>query len=156
VRRADGREPARARVGAECKPRSLCERNRLGLPTAAITRRRHPCGGCVRLRLLTVSTSAPGLGSPRPHLHRDSALPCHICTATGLAPATSAPGTRLAVHVSSADQVRRLHAAASANRKTRPTLLNTESSRSHMVYELCVDRGWPCAPTGVVPQYCGG
>jgi hypothetical protein len=27
-----------------------------------------------------------------PHLHRDWARPCHICTGTGLAPATSAPG----------------------------------------------------------------
>jgi hypothetical protein len=39
-----------------------------------------------------LATSAPGLGSPRPHLHRDWARPCHICTGTGLAPATSAPG----------------------------------------------------------------
>ncbi len=43
------------------------------------------------------ATSAPGLGSPLPHLHRDRAplphlhrdwaRPCHICTGTGLAPA---------------------------------------------------------------------
>ncbi len=36
--------------------------------------------------------------SPRcvsvPHLHRDWAHPCHICTGTGLTPATSAPGLR--------------------------------------------------------------
>ncbi len=38
------------------------------------------------------ATSAPGLGSPLPHLHRDWAHPCHICTGTRLAPATSAPG----------------------------------------------------------------
>jgi hypothetical protein len=31
-------------------------------------------------------------GSPLPHLHRDWAHPCHICTGTGLTPATSAPG----------------------------------------------------------------
>ena len=31
------------------------------------------------------------MGSPLPHLHRDWARPCHICTGTGLAPATSAP-----------------------------------------------------------------
>jgi hypothetical protein len=37
-------------------------------------------------------TSAPGRGSPLPHLHRDWAHPCHICTGTGLTPATSAPG----------------------------------------------------------------
>ena len=34
------------------------------------------------------TTSAPGLGSPLPHLHRDWARPCHICTGTG----TSAQG----------------------------------------------------------------
>ena len=37
-------------------------------------------------------TSAPGLGSPLPHLHRDWAHPSHICTGTGLTPPTSAPG----------------------------------------------------------------
>jgi hypothetical protein len=50
------------------------------------------------------ATSAPGLGSPRPHLHwgrgsflphlrRDWARPAHICAGTGLVPPTlSAPG----------------------------------------------------------------
>ena len=33
---------------------------------------------------LTPSTSAPGLGSPHPHLHRDWAHPSHICSGTGL------------------------------------------------------------------------
>ncbi len=31
----------------------------------------------------------------RPHLHRDWAHPAHICTGTGLTPATSAPGPGL-------------------------------------------------------------
>ena len=38
------------------------------------------------------ATSAPGLGSPQPLMHRDWAHPCHICTGAGLAPTTSAPG----------------------------------------------------------------
>jgi hypothetical protein len=37
-------------------------------------------------------TSAPGLGSPLPHLRPDRAHPCHICARTGLTPPTSAPG----------------------------------------------------------------
>ena len=37
-------------------------------------------------------TSALGLGSPLPHLHRDWAQPSHACTGTGLTPPTSAPG----------------------------------------------------------------
>ena len=45
-----------------------------------------------RLRLGPVLTSAPGLGSPLPQLHRDWAHPCHICTGTLLIRATSAPG----------------------------------------------------------------
>jgi hypothetical protein len=36
---------------------------------------------------LAPPTSAPGLGSPLPHLHRDWAHPCHICAGTGLTPA---------------------------------------------------------------------
>jgi hypothetical protein len=38
------------------------------------------------------ATSAPGLGSPLPHLRQDWAHPCHICAGTGLTHATSAPG----------------------------------------------------------------
>jgi hypothetical protein len=41
---------------------------------------------------LTRGTSAPELGPPCPHLHRDWVHLCHICTGTGLAPPTSAPG----------------------------------------------------------------
>jgi hypothetical protein len=49
---------------------------------------RHICTGT----RLAPATSAPGLGSPPPHLHPDLARPRHICTGTRLAPATSAPG----------------------------------------------------------------
>ncbi len=54
----------------------------------------HICAGTGR----TLATSALGVGSPLPHLHRDWAHPCHICTGSGLTPAhmptaaTSAPG----------------------------------------------------------------
>ncbi len=41
---------------------------------------------------LTPATSAPGLRPPLPHPHRDWAQPCHIHRGTGLAPGTSAPG----------------------------------------------------------------
>ncbi len=37
-------------------------------------------------------TSAPGQGSPLPHLHQERAHSCHICAGSGLAPATSSPG----------------------------------------------------------------
>ena len=44
----------------------------------------------------TPSTSMPhlhrGWAHPMPHLRRDWARPVHICTETGLAPVTSAPG----------------------------------------------------------------
>ena len=39
---------------------------------------------------LAPATSAPGLGAPLPHLHREWAHPCHICPGTGLTPATFA------------------------------------------------------------------
>ena len=35
------------------------------------------------------------VGSPLPHLHRDRACPCHICTGIGAHPTTSAPGPGL-------------------------------------------------------------
>jgi hypothetical protein len=40
----------------------------------------------------SAATSAPGLGSPLPHLHRHWAHSGHICTETGLTPARSASG----------------------------------------------------------------
>jgi hypothetical protein len=60
---------------------------RLLLRASAGTKGAHPAHTCT----LTPATSAPGLGSPRPHLHRDSAHPAHTCSVTGHAPATSAP-----------------------------------------------------------------
>ena len=39
------------------------------------------------------ATSAPGLGSPRPHLYRDWAHPAHICTGTGSIQRTTAPAS---------------------------------------------------------------
>jgi hypothetical protein len=48
----------------------------------------HICAGTG----LAAATSAPGPGSPLPHLRRDRARRCHICAGTGLAAATSAPG----------------------------------------------------------------
>jgi hypothetical protein len=42
-------------------------------------------------------TSAPGLGSPLPHLRRDWAHPCRICAGTGLTPAAPAPGPSVPV-----------------------------------------------------------
>ena len=48
----------------------------------------HRCHICTRTGL-TPATSAPGPGSPHPHLlHRNWNHPCHICIATGLTPAT--------------------------------------------------------------------
>jgi hypothetical protein len=54
----------------------------------------------------SAATSAPGLGSPLPHLRRGWARPCHICAGTGptpvhicagtgLTPSTSAPGLQV-------------------------------------------------------------
>ena len=40
---------------------------------------------------LTPPTSAPGLGSPLPHLRRDWAHPCNICTGTDRARPSPAP-----------------------------------------------------------------
>jgi hypothetical protein len=39
-----------------------------------------------------ITAQVRGLGSSLPRLHGDWARPCHICTWTGLGPATSAPG----------------------------------------------------------------
>ena len=50
-----------------------------------------PCHICARTGLI-LPASASGLGSRRPHLHRDWAHRCHICTGTGLIPTRSSSG----------------------------------------------------------------
>jgi hypothetical protein len=49
-----------------------------------------PCHICTGTGLAP-ATSAPGLGSPLPHLHRNRARPCNICTGTGLTRMPNAP-----------------------------------------------------------------
>jgi hypothetical protein len=51
-----------------------------------------------RTPLQPLATSAPGLGSPRPYLHRDSAHPGHICTGTRLTPARLSAYAACATH----------------------------------------------------------
>jgi hypothetical protein len=56
--------------------------------------RRHQAiesSACTRIGL-TPATSAPGLGSPLPHLCRDWAHPCHICTGSARARSACAAG----------------------------------------------------------------
>jgi hypothetical protein len=50
------------------------------------------CAAC-RVRAAACDTTLRSI-APLPHLHRNWAHPCHICTGTALAPATSAPGLR--------------------------------------------------------------
>jgi hypothetical protein len=66
----------------------------VALVCSALPRSAHGASACTGTGLtpghictgtgLTAATSASGLGSPLPHLHRDSARRCHICTATRL------------------------------------------------------------------------
>ena len=70
----------------------------------------------------SAATSAPGLGSPRPHLHRDWAHPCHICTRTGPAPATSAPGLVGRRCVVYADAAKLARSDVRARKHNHPTL----------------------------------
>ena len=86
--RLDRVPPARAGAAADGAGDSRARDDRLGWPARACT---HPCHICTGTGC-TRATSAPGLGSPVPHLHRDLARPCHICTGTGPNAAISAPG----------------------------------------------------------------
>ena len=83
---ASSRSCANARASA-----STCAGTGLTPPTSA------PGPGSPRPHLRRgrahpLATSAPGLGTPRPHLRRDQTRPAHICTGTGPSPSTSAPG----------------------------------------------------------------
>jgi hypothetical protein len=94
----DRSRDAQRTPGVRCPPgrqRSTCRLtvrqvsgNATGQPDSSAA----SVGGQVCALTPGLPASAPGLGSPLPHLHRDWARPCHICAGTGLAPATSAPG----------------------------------------------------------------
>jgi hypothetical protein len=85
----------------EVQLRSLTRRYSDGRAVGQANLRAVPVGGRVRAKLgsphpghictgtgLIPATSAPGLGSPLPHLRRDWAHPLpHLCTGTGLTPA---------------------------------------------------------------------
>ena len=80
--RAETPQTAQGQTRKGPAPRGVCR----GAGTAPS--RCHICTGTG----LAPATSAPGLGSPLPHLRRDWAHRCHICTRTGLTAAASAPG----------------------------------------------------------------
>jgi hypothetical protein len=62
-------------------------RARARAPVSAAHPQKLSCSGVPRSHIPGACASAEGLGSPHPHLRRDWAHPCHICTGTGLAPA---------------------------------------------------------------------
>ena len=53
-------------------------------PLTTLGRRGHSVGSATADAHAVNATSAPGLGSALPHLHRDWAFSFHICTRTGL------------------------------------------------------------------------
>ncbi len=75
VRRASPRRAGRAGDS------DLLEHGRAQLALVLLTPSLHHCTECDADKALAL-----------PRLHRDYAQPCHICTGTGLNPATSAPG----------------------------------------------------------------
>jgi hypothetical protein len=100
--RAGVRLQARARecgfaIASVCSPVCLFAWPWVGSPAVSTRcvrvacRGAHPSHICPRTRL-GPATSAPGLGSPLTHLHRDWPQPLQHLHGTGLGPATSAPG----------------------------------------------------------------
>ena len=91
----------------------------------------HPCHICTGTAL-TAATSAPGLRSPLPHLHRDCADCCLICTATGLTAATSAPPLGSPLPCLHGDWAHRCHICTATGLRcsTGPTLGQSGAARS--------------------------
>jgi hypothetical protein len=92
-------EPQTARL---CHIRTGTRPTRCHICTGTGPTRCHICAGTGPARGhlctgtgLAAATSAPGLGSPPPHLHRDWAHRRHICTGTGLARCHICTGTGL-------------------------------------------------------------
>ncbi len=87
----------RFRFGAPSRPRRI-PRHRRAPPTRSRRRRRSRPRPTPTASLRSKRWSSEARFSrlrrirTPPHLHRDRAHPCHICTGTGLTPATSAQG----------------------------------------------------------------
>ncbi len=80
--------------------------------------RAHPAHVCAATGL-TPPTSAPGLGSPRPHLRQDWAHLAHVCAATGLTLPTSAPEPASPLPHLQPDSARTPNARARAHARAR-------------------------------------
>ena len=98
--RACAHTARRAAARRRALPASVRVRARGGLtpaphlcPDCTAQPRRIGAGtGDCSCNICTRTGPSQGRCSPLPHLHRDWVHPCHICTGTGLTPATSAPG----------------------------------------------------------------
>ncbi len=129
---------------------------RLQAPCTSSAFRRGSSATCTPARRArpNPATSAPGLGSPRPHLHRDCAHPAHICTGTGLTPPTSAPGLGSPrPHLHRDLRVAALHPATSAPDPTTPRLARTKAASAQGPGHIRRDAFATSAPglTGLLP-----
>ena len=91
---------------------TLDDGKELELKADCVARAGYRCHICAGTGL-TPATSASGLGSPLPRLHRDWAHPAHIGTGTGLSPGTSAPGPGSPLANLQRDWAQPVHAKAS-------------------------------------------
>ena len=94
------------------------------------------------------ATSAPGLGSPLPHLPRDLTHPSNICTGTGLAAATSAPGLGSPLPHRHRDWAHPCHSAPGLG----SPLPHRQRDWAHPVPHLQRDWAHPVPHLGVCPQ----
>jgi hypothetical protein len=102
-------------------PDELLAKLRAAKTYNAGSRRAHRRTGRARTGWAHPPTSAPGLGSPLPHLRRDWAHPSHICAGTGLTPPTPAPrlaGFDVIEYTSSALLDQALHALPAEKLRT--------------------------------------
>ena len=86
-----GTGPTPVHVGTGTGPTSVHVGTRTG-PLRRVGATGRSGGLCSKTQSSSTSTRRrPSAHPPLPHLHRDWARPCHICSGTGLAPAPSAP-----------------------------------------------------------------
>jgi hypothetical protein len=90
--------------------------------------------GVLATGALPTATSAPGLGSPLPHLHEHWARPCHICTGTGLTAATSALGLGSPLPHLHCDWAHSCHICSAMRLGSPPA---TSARRRAVIVELC-------------------
>ena len=140
MRRCTFRASARYAQKARSAPTGRA-RERTGAQSASGLRTTGTASRAGAQRRCPRTASAPGPGSPLPHLHRNWARPCHICTGTGtFAPGVDTLGPHCTAQSPKSFLLVRLLARAASRRRSGCNRAHVAAERSMLQQSTCCSR----------------